>query len=364
MAVRTQALKWFHENYGDSSMPIYTSKFYQSEESWTKTKVWWLEIPLNILDIASNTHVILICEIDASKEDYYYLNVPLSFLKKNLNRLYKRENKISLYLSAEEDDIFIERRGEGIDFISFVENVLDEEAGIELTVKQYEDALIRLSEKQISALAALYSFPDATATTKQLATALNYNGFQAANRQIGSIGKAISESTGVMPPLYDSGHKMQPGYFLFIGKYETNIGWVMWTNLKLAIEHLNLGEVEINKKNSDHEIYEDASYREGALSRYLANRFVRNRAARLACIQHYGTSCAVCEFNFSKVYGDFAMGFIHVHHVRSISERGEEYALDPVRDLIPLCPNCHAAIHLSNIKMTIGELREMVLRNK
>lgn len=28
-----------------------------------------------------------------------------------------------------------------------------------------------------------------------------------------------------------------------------------------------------------------------------------------------------------------------------ISEIGEKYVVDPVRDLIPVCPNCHAAIH-------------------
>jgi 5-methylcytosine-specific restriction protein A len=33
------------------------------------------------------------------------------------------------------------------------------------------------------------------------------------------------------------------------------------------------------------------------------------------CIAHYGAICQVCDLEFSKVYGDIGLGFIHVHHV-------------------------------------------------
>ena len=61
--------------------------------------------------------------------------------------------------------------------------------------------------------------------------------------------------------------------------------------------------------------------------------------------------------SFVDTYGDFADGYIHVHHVEPISEIGSAYKIDPVADLRPLCPNCHAAIHRTDPLMTPDELR-------
>jgi putative restriction endonuclease len=52
-----------------------------------------------------------------------------------------------------------------------------------------------------------------------------------------------------------------------------------------------------------------------------------------------------CNFNFSKVYGELGEGYINVHHLRPVSELGEEVQIDPQKDLIVLCANCHAMIH-------------------
>ena len=49
--------------------------------------------------------------------------------------------------------------------------------------------------------------------------------------------------------------------------------------------------------------------------------------------------------NLRKGNIEKAKNFIHVHHVTPISKVGREYKIDPIKDLIPLCPNCHAMIH-------------------
>lgn len=38
-------------------------------------------------------------------------------------------------------------------------------------------------------------------------------------------------------------------------------------------------------------------------------------------------------------------GIIHVHHLAPLHESTGVREVDPEKDLIPVCPNCHAAIH-------------------
>jgi predicted HNH restriction endonuclease len=76
------------------------------------------------------------------------------------------------------------------------------------------------------------------------------------------------------------------------------------------------------------------------------NAYERNQEARRRCIERYGARCVVCGLDFGEVYGEVAEGLIHVHHLKPISEVGEGYVVDPVEDLRPVCPNCHAVIHL------------------
>lgn len=84
---------------------------------------------------------------------------------------------------------------------------------------------------------------------------------------------------------------------------------------------------------------------EGACSTVTVNRYERSPANRAACIAAHGTKCGICGFDFGVVYGPLAHGYIEVHHRTPVSLMGGRYRLDPVRDLIPLCANCHAAVH-------------------
>ena len=87
------------------------------------------------------------------------------------------------------------------------------------------------------------------------------------------------------------------------------------------------------------------TYPEGALLRTLANRYERDPRARKACLDHHGYDCLACGFSFERVYGAIGAEFVHVHHVVPISKLGERYQVDPVKDLVPLCANCHAMAH-------------------
>ncbi|MCB2300295.1 HNH endonuclease [Clostridium tagluense] len=84
---------------------------------------------------------------------------------------------------------------------------------------------------------------------------------------------------------------------------------------------------------------------EGAKRQIVVNAYERNYKARQACIEHYGFRCVVCGFDFEKFYGDEFEGIIHVHHVKPLFEIKESYEVDPIKDLRPVCPNCHSALH-------------------
>ncbi len=103
-------------------------------------------------------------------------------------------------------------------------------------------------------------------------------------------------------------------------------------------------------------------YREGSKRQVLVNAYERDAGAREKCIQHYGATCLGCGLNFLTTYGSEADGFIHVHHVTPLSEIGAEYTVNPIDDLRPVCPNCHAVIHLGGRTRSIEDVRAM-LRN-
>jgi 5-methylcytosine-specific restriction protein A len=105
------------------------------------------------------------------------------------------------------------------------------------------------------------------------------------------------------------------------------------------------------------------TYQEGAKKQIMVNIYERNDAARRKCIQHYGLRCFICDFDFQEKYGDVGLGFIHVHHLQPLSAINEEYELDPISDLRPVCPNCHAMIHRRNPPYTLKEM-ERILQAK
>jgi hypothetical protein len=100
---------------------------------------------------------------------------------------------------------------------------------------------------------------------------------------------------------------------------------------------------------------------EGAKIMVTVNKYERNQKAREECIKYWKALCAVCELEFVNKYGEIGEGFIHVHHKIPISEIGKKYEINPINDLIPVCPNCHSMIHKRNPPYTIEEVKEKLV---
>lgn len=104
-------------------------------------------------------------------------------------------------------------------------------------------------------------------------------------------------------------------------------------------------------------------FHEGAMKTIELSVHEREPAARRACIEHYSVSCHVCGFDFEHAYGDIGKGFIHVHHRVDLALVSNRREVNPIEDLIPVCPNCHAMLHTETPAMAVDKLKELLKQN-
>jgi 5-methylcytosine-specific restriction protein A len=109
---------------------------------------------------------------------------------------------------------------------------------------------------------------------------------------------------------------------------------------------------------------DDVTFPEGAVRQTSITKYERSKAARHLCIEHYGVSCAVCDFNFANVYGAVGKGYIEVHHLTPLSQTKSAYDINPINDMRPLCPNCHAMVHQRNPPYALEDIKEMIARGR
>jgi 5-methylcytosine-specific restriction endonuclease McrA len=133
---------------------------------------------------------------------------------------------------------------------------------------------------------------------------------------------------------------------------------------EVAAFEQTVGQIEDTAVRLPEEVSGGSIHSEGSVQQILVNRYERDPQAREECIKHYGPSCSVCGFDFGAAYGMLVEGFIHVHHLKPLSEIGEEYEVDPVADLRPVCPNCHAVIHHGGGCRGIEEVKRLLDRNR
>lgn len=103
---------------------------------------------------------------------------------------------------------------------------------------------------------------------------------------------------------------------------------------------------------------------EGSAKRVSVNRYERDPKARAICIEYYGTICSCCRVDLGQVYGEIGDGFIHVHHLTPIADIGERISVDPIKDLRPVCPNCHAMLHRQQPPYSVEELRLVLAKQR
>ena len=223
------------------------------------------------------------------------------------------------------------------------------------STKDYMTALRRVpvASHQMRMLQAHYHAPNRTLTATQMSKALGYPGYRAANLHYGTLGRLVGEQIGWRPL------PEQTVYVLVtFDKPEHEWHWIMRPRVAKALEQL--GWVDHEHPAIPEEVEKTEPLYEGAIRNITVNAYERSSAAREMCILHYGCRCVVCGLMLAEKYGEIAQGLIHVHHLRQLAGINAKYRVDPIKDLRPVCPTCHAVIHSRTPPFTIKEVAAMI----
>ena len=101
--------------------------------------------------------------------------------------------------------------------------------------------------------------------------------------------------------------------------------------------------------------------KEGKKKKIYSVTYERNPKLRKKAIEIHGIKCMICGFDFEKKYGQPGLNYIEVHHIKPLSNIGEEVVINPETDLICVCANCHRIIHRrKDLVYTPDEVRKMI----
>lgn len=212
------------------------------------------------------------------------------------------------------------------------------------------------TEKDKALLSTMLISHFGEATASELALSLGWH-VATVNRVFGGYAHRVADKLGISRLLPLSPTRQKPEYWFTIARGENaeSRGFIWFLREGFQREVKNTTWFGERASISPHRESEALTYLEGALYTTVTTAYERNPTARHACISHYGTSCIVCGFNFQDAYGDLGAGLIEVHHLDPIAQSGGKHRVDPIRDLRPVCANCHTIIHRSTPPLTIAE---------
>ena len=131
-----------------------------------------------------------------------------------------------------------------------------------------------------------------------------------------------------------------------------------------------LDYLPLNIEDDNHDKLMDDTFNwltEGEKKHLTVTRKKRNTQAKKKCIEYYKKRdsvlrCQTCGLIYNDKYGKTTTKMI-IHHINPMKDKNGIYAIDPVKDLIPVCSNCHSIIHSKTKPIPIKTVKRMVNNN-
>lgn len=140
----------------------------------------------------------------------------------------------------------------------------------------------------------------------------------------------------------------RPGEELWEKEQKNSLEPLFFEERSLFFKHIVDNDIDSERAQ------EESYYKDGKTIEYFGTRYERNPVNRAKAIEIHGVTCKVC--------GERGKDFIEVHHVKPLHTIGEETAINPETDLVPVSSNCHRMIHRKkNNVLTIQELKGLVM---
>ena len=135
-----------------------------------------------------------------------------------------------------------------------------------------------------------------------------------------------------------------------------NIQYILSSGFDYNDVKTSLGKV-YNSRTSSIIPYEELVV-EGEIKTIVTKSYERSRKLRNAAIEHFRKNgiiaCDCCGFEFKSFYGDkYGTSCIEIHHMKPIFQYASMSIVQTIdealKNLLPVCPNCHRVIHRNNI---------------
>ena len=227
-----------------------------------------------------------------------------------------------------------------------------------LTIADYVTALnaVTLSKSDRSMLQTHYSAPNRVITASQLSRGVGFSVYSAANLHYGGLAGRIAAALNISP-------ETSLAAIVTFHKPDGDWEWTLRPAFTEALEQTAIVSASYSIPLPE-EVPAGTPLREGTTYTVTVNAFERNSTARSQCLAHFGYACACCSMTFASQYGDEFATFIHVHHLKPLSEVRGKYIVDPENHLVPVCPNCHAVIHSRSPPYTVLDVQSMLASNR
>jgi len=114
---------------------------------------------------------------------------------------------------------------------------------------------------------------------------------------------------------------------------------------------------------------ENTTINEGTQNIVKTKVYKRSSKLRVEAIKYYTEEnkikCKVCCFDFEDFYGEHGKGFIEIHHQKPVyqfdGDDTEKTIGQAIKNVIPVCPNCHRMIHRSRTEpLSLDEIKKHV----